>query len=152
MNELFFNKEALQKLIPHRSPMLLVDTMSVVSPDEARGTYYVNGDEFFLQGHYPDHPIVPGNILTEMLAQLGAALVNYKNCLSDAPYSNLRKDKTPMLAGLNNFRFKSPVKPGDTVELQITLTKDAGLVVCGEAEAFVSGQLAVSGEITVVFI
>ena len=152
MNELFFNRETLQKLIPHRSPMLLVDSMSVVNPDEASGAYHVNGDEFFLQGHYPDHPIVPGNILTEMLAQLGAALVSYKNNLPDTPYSNLRKGKTPMLAGLNNFRFKSPVKPGDTVALHITLTKDAGLIVNGEAEAFVGGRPVVSGEITVVFI
>jgi len=152
MNDIFFNKDSLHDLIPHRSPMLLVDSVTIVNADEARGTCHVNGDEFFLQGHYPDHPIVPGNILTEMLAQLGAALVSYKNSLPDAPHANLRRGKTPMLAGLNNFRFKSPVTPGDTVDLHITLTKDAGLIVIGQAEAFVSGQPAVSGEITVVFI
>lgn len=152
MKELYFDREALQKLIPHRSPMLLIDSMSVVDDEEARGAYHVSGEEFFLQGHYPNDPIVPGNILTEMLAQLGAALVSYKNSLPDASYANLRKGKTPMLAGLNNFRFKNPVRPGDTVDLHIIFTKDAGLVVSGEAEAFVEEQTAVSGEITVVFI
>jgi 3-hydroxyacyl-[acyl-carrier-protein] dehydratase len=126
--------------------------MRVVASDEACGTYRVGGNEFFLQGHYPGNPIVPGNILTEMLAQLGAALVSYKNSRPDEPHANLRMGKTPMLAGLNNFRFKRPVRPGDTVDLHITFTKDAGLVVSGEAEAHVEGQLAVSGDITVVFI
>lgn len=152
MNEIFFNRDDLQNLIPHRSPMLLIDSMSIVNAQEARGTYHVRGEEFFLQGHYPLNPIVPGNILTEMLAQLGAALISYKNDLPNASFANLRKDKTPMLAGLNNFRFKHPVKPGDTVDLHITFTADAGLVVRGEAEAFAGGQLCVSGEITVVFL
>ncbi len=152
MSELFFDRDRLETLIPHRSPMLLVDHMNAVDANEARGAYHVNGDEFFLQGHYPGNPIVPGNILTEMLAQLGAALVSYKNSLPDAPYANLRRGKTPMLAGLDNFRFKSPVRPGDTVDLHIAFTKDAGLVVSGAAEAHVGGQLAVSGDITVVFI
>lgn len=152
MKEFYYNREALQELIPHRRPMLLIDDMTVINTEEARGTYQVTGEEFFLQGHYPDNPIVPGNILTEMLAQLGAALVSYKNSLPDAAFANLRGSKTPMLAGLNNFRFKSPVRPGDTVDLHITFTKDAGLVVTGEAEAFANEQLAVTGEITVVFL
>ena len=152
MKESYYNKEALQELIPHRSPMLLIDEMTVINTEEACGTYHVTGEEFFLQGHYPDYPIVPGNILTEMLAQLGAALVSYKNSLPDSAFANLRRSKTPMLAGLNNFRFKSQVCPGDTVDLRIIFTKDVGLVVSGEAEAHVGGQLAVSGEITVVFL
>jgi 3-hydroxyacyl-[acyl-carrier-protein] dehydratase len=126
--------------------------MTVENPDEARGTYRVTGEEFFLNGHYPGNPIVPGNILTEMLAQLGAALVSYKNSLPDAPHAKLRIGKTPMLAGLNNFHFRSPVKPGDTVDLRISFSKDAGLVVSVEAEASVGGRPAVTGEMTVVFV
>ncbi len=152
MKDLFLNKDALQELIPHRSPMLLIDSMTVTGAEEARGTYHVTGDEFFLQGHYPGNPIVPGNIISEMLAQLGAALVSYKNTLQESSFASLRRGKTPMLAGVNHFRFKSPVKPGATVDLHFQFIKDAGLVVNGEAEASVEGQIVAFGEITVVFV
>ncbi len=152
MKEIYFDRDALQELVPHRSPMLLIDSMTVVNAGEARGTYHVSGEEFFLQGHYPGNPIVPGNILSEMLAQLGAALVGYGGSLPGESHANLRRGKTPMLAGLDGFRFKSPVRPGDTVDLHIVFTKDSGLVVTGEAEGRIAGRLAVSGVITVVFL
>lgn len=152
MNEQFFDADALKDLIPHRGPMFLLDHMAVINSEEAHGVYQIRGNEFFLQGHYPHKPIVPGNILTEMLAQLGAALISYKNSLPDVPFGKLRSGKIPVLAGLNNFRFKLPVKPGDTVDLHIIITRDAGLVVSSAAEAFVDGQPAVLGEITVAFL
>ena len=111
------NREQIQTLIPHRDPMLLLDQVQILSPTEAKGIYHVRGDEFFLQGHYPGNPMVPGNIQSEMLAQLGAVLVSYNTSLEGHQYYNLRKGRTPLLACLERVRFKHADKPGQTLEL-----------------------------------
>jgi 3-hydroxyacyl-[acyl-carrier-protein] dehydratase len=126
MKEIILNVEEIKNLIPHRSPMLLLDQVRLQPPSKARSTYHVRGDEFFLQGHYPGNPLVPGNIQCEMLAQLGAVLVSYNSREEDHPYYRIRKGKTPVLAALNNVRFKAPVLPGDTIELSLVILKDPG--------------------------
>lgn len=145
------NREEIQNLIPHREPMLLLDQVQIVSETEARGSYYVRGDEYFLQGHYPGNPLVPGNIQSEMLAQLGAVLVNYNTSMEGHPYRTLRNGRTPLLAGLEHVRFKQAVKPGQMLDLKVVLTKDAGLVVNGEAMITVEEKLVASLELIVAF-
>jgi len=152
MNEIILNIDDIKKLIPHREPMLLLDQVRILSLTEACGTYFVKGDEYFLQGHYPDNPMVPGNIQSEMSAQLGAVLVCYNSSIPDNPFHNLRKNKTPVLAGLNNVRFKNLAKPGDIIELHINIIKDAGLIVIAEATVTVRGCITASEEMTVAFI
>lgn len=152
MTEAILNMEEIKNLIPHREPMLLLNQVEILSTAEARCVFYVTGNEFFLQGHYPGNPIVPGNIQNEMLAQLGAVLVCFNSRLPDHPYHNLRKGKTPVLACLNNVRFKNPVKPGDEMQLHFTITKDAGLIAAAEAYITVDGAVSVSEELTVAFI
>lgn len=152
MNEILLDLSKIQNLIPHRAPMLLLDEVKILTPSEASGTYLVRGDEYFLQGHYPGNPIVPGNIQSEMLAQLGAVLISHGSAVESHPYHNLRKGKTPVLVGLNNVRFKSPAKPGSTLELHITITKDAGLIATAEASITVNGSITVTEEMTVAFI
>ena len=152
MNEIILNPDDIKSLIPHREPMLLVNQARILTESEAGSSYFVSGSEFFLQGHYPDNPIVPGNIQSEMLAQLGAILIRYNSRMPDHPYFNLRKGKTPVLVCLNNVRFKIPVKPGDTMELHFKITKDAGLIATAEAYITVGDAVSVSEEMTVAFI
>ena len=99
------NKEEIKKVLPHREPMLLVDEMHM-EDDECVSRYEVKGDEFFLQGHFPSMPIVPGVVLCEMMGQ-GAALL-----LLD----QLNGESVPMFVGMENVRFKHTVHPGDIVE------------------------------------
>ena len=152
MNEIILNLKDIKDLIPHREPMLLLDHVRIVSLTEAQSTFAVTGNEFFLQGHYPGNPIVPGHFQSEMLAQLGAVLVCYNSRLPNHPYHALRKGKTPVLACLSNVRFKSPVKPGDTMELHFRIIKDAGLIATAEANILVGDAVSVTEEMTVAFI
>lgn len=108
------DREELMKILPHREPMLLLDT-AIQRGDLAVGWYFVRGTEFFLQGHFPGNPIVPGVILCEILAQTACVLVK------DAA----GKGKVPLYTGMDRVRFRSPVYPGDTVRAvcQIVRTK-----------------------------
>jgi 3-hydroxyacyl-[acyl-carrier-protein] dehydratase len=152
MDEIVLNIEEIKSLVPHRAPMLLLDQVRLRPPAEAYSTYQVRGNEFFLQGHYPGNPLVPGNIQSEMLAQLGAILVSYNSQDENHPYHRIRKGKTPVLAALNNVRFKAPVHPGDTMELHLTITKDSGLVASVEGAISAGEAVSLSLEMTVAYI
>ncbi|MBP3852202.1 MAG: 3-hydroxyacyl-ACP dehydratase FabZ [Erysipelotrichaceae bacterium] len=106
------NREEIMKILPHRHDMLLLDMVEDVD-GTAVGYYTVRGDEFFLRGHFPNRPIVPGVILLEIMAQSCCVL------LKDV----FQSGKTPLYTGLNNVRFKEPVKPGDTVIARCHITK-----------------------------
>lgn len=99
------NREEIMTILPHRDNMLLLDDAENKG-GTAVGHYTVRGDEFFLKGHFPGNPIVPGVILCEILAQ--SACVLMQDVMSEG--------KLPVYTGLNNVKFRSPVKPGDTVE------------------------------------
>ena len=91
------NRDLIKKIIPHREPMLLIDEVDMID-DVAIGKYTVRGDEFFLNGHFPDNPVVPGVILCEMMAQSACLLVD-TGC----------KKFTPYYTGLKNVKFKNKV-------------------------------------------
>ena len=131
------NREELKKIIPHREPMLLIDNVDMVEENLVYATYHVNGDEFFLQGHYPGNPVVPGVILCEIMAQSSCLLV-----------MKALKDRTPFYAGIDKARFKKQVKPGDTIEIYANITNSRGLLFYVHAEAKVNGQVCASGELT----
>jgi len=101
-----------QSVLPHRKPMLLVD--EVVRQNDAsilcRKTFH--DEEFFFQGHYPDHPICPGVILCECGVQAGAILLSGKIDTNDS---------VPVLTKLENVRFKRMVRPGETIEMSVDL-------------------------------
>ena len=128
------NREELQTILPHRDPMLLGDEVTL-DGDTARGSYQVRGDEFFLQGHFPGHPIVPGVILCEMLAQSACVLL---------------KDKTdgqiPLYTGLDHVRFRSPVFPGDTVQTTCRIVRSKGPFYFAKGEIRVEDRLCVSAD------
>lgn len=105
MIKMTLDKEGIKKIMPHRDPMLLIEEVSMTDEGEAIGTYRVRGDEFFVQGHFPGAPVVPGVILCEMMAQTACII------FADKP------GWTPLYTSLNNVKFRNPVKPGDTVTM-----------------------------------
>ena len=128
-------RQEIAAILPHREGMLLLD--EVYNDGEyARGLYRVRGDEWFLQGHFPDAPVVPGVILCEILAQSACVL------LADA----LTADALPMYTGLNNVRFKAPVLPGDCFETQCRLSRVKAPFYFAEGEGRVGGKLCVKAE------
>lgn len=129
------NREELKKILPHRDDMLLLDDAELVG-EESVAHYRVRGDEFFLRGHFPGNPIVPGVILCEILAQSACVL------LKDA----MEGGKTPLYAGLNNVKFRSPVRPGDTVEARCRLLRARPPFYFAEGEITVDGKRSVSAE------
>ena len=129
------NREELKNIMPHREPMLLLDEAECID-GEGCGKYLVKGDEFFLQGHFPGNPIVPGVIQCEILAQTACVLL--KDQMTDG--------KIGMYTGLKNVKFKSPVKPGDLFETKVHITKHMGAFFFAEGEGYVGDRLCVKGE------
>ena len=125
--------------------MLLVDSLEeeIVTNDNgevtryAIGTYHVRGDEFFLQGHFPDYPVVPGVILCEMMAQSCALLLGDE-----------LKEKRPLYTGIDKVRFKYQVRPGDTIVLRSTIIEHRRGLVLAKAEATVDGKLCCRGNLS----
>ena len=113
--------------------MLLLDDVER-KDGTAVGHYTVRGDEFFLKGHFPDHPIVPGVILCEILAQSACVL------MQDA----MSEGTLPVYTGLNHVKFRSPVKPGDTVETRCCIKRAKHPFYFAEGTVSVDGRLCVS--------
>ena len=129
------NKEEIMRFLPHREHMLLLDDAEN-RDGTAIGHYTVRGDEFFLQGHFPDNPIVPGVILCEILAQSACVLMR----------DSLQSGQLPVYTGLNNVKFRSPVRPGDTVETQCSIKRAKPPFYFAEGTVCVDGRLCVSAE------
>lgn len=129
------NKEELMRILPHREDMLLLDD-AVNEDGTAVGHYHVRGDEFFLRGHFPGDPIVPGVILCEILAQSACVLLAQQ----------MDGDKLPVYTGLNNVKFRSPVRPGDTIETRCHIKRAKHPFYFAEGTVSVEGRLCVSAE------
>ena len=129
------NREEIMTILPHRDNMLLLDDVER-KDGIAVGHYTVRGDEFFLKGHFPDHPIVPGVILCEILAQSACVL------MQDA----MSEGTLPVFTGLNHVKFRSPVKPGDTVETRCCIKRAKHPFYFAEGTVSVDGRLCVSAE------
>ena len=129
------------KAIPHRYPFVMVDKIVEMSDDGTRavGIKNLTANEPFFQGHFPGYPIMPGVLIVEALAQTAAAAMRTR--------TPGVKDKLAVLAGIDNFRFRRPVVPGDTLRLEVALTKMRGPVGKISGRATVDGQLVAEGDI-----
>lgn len=131
------NREEIMQILPHRDGMLLLDE-AVQEDGEAHGFLQIRGDEWFLQGHFPGNPIVPGVIQLEILAQSACVL------LQDAAVGS--GTKLCLYTGLNNVRFKSSVYPGDLFETRCRITRSKAPFYFAEGRGYVGDRLCVKAE------
>ena len=130
------NKKEIMDILPHRDSMLLIEE-ATLDDGQAFGKYHVRGDEWFLDGHFPGNPIVPGVILCEILAQSACVLLD----------SGAGGNKaTPFFTGITSAKFKSPVKPGDTIETRCWITKSKKPFYFASGELHAAGKLCLKAE------
>ena len=132
--------EQIAAILPHRYPFLLVDRITHLEPGvRAVGRKCVSGNEAFFQGHFPQKPVMPGVLIIEAMAQVGAVAI------LSLPEN---QGKIALFGGVKNARFRRKVIPGDVLEMECTLTKRRGPVGIGECKATVNGELACTAELT----
>ena len=125
--------EAILAAIPHRPPMLLIDEIVEQDADRIVCRKAFRDDEHFVQGHYPGQPIVPGIILCEVAMQAGAVLLSQR--------AGEQGDRVPVATRMNNVKFKKVVRPGDTVQVDVTLNEQL-------ADAFfLTGKVTLDGKL-----
>ena len=131
------DREEIKRLLPHREPMLLLDTFEREEDGRCRATYRVPEDAFFCQGHFPGQPIVPGVILCEMMAQACLCLVGDELAGRIAVYRTI-----------DGVKFRSAVHPGDICEISgEILERKAGLLLCN-ARVAVAGRRCCAGTLS----
>lgn len=131
-------------VLPHRSPFLFVTAVTAVEPGvSAAGTWQLTGTEPFFAGHFPGRPTLPGVLMIEALAQLGALAV-----LLDPRYTG----KLPLFGGIERARFRRQVVPGDTLELRVTLERMSARAGKGHGTALVEGQKACETDLLFVIV
>lgn len=133
------NCNEIQKIIPHRYPFLLVDRIEKIDPGKgAIGYKNVTVNEYFFQGHFPGEMVMPGVLIIESLAQVGAVAILSKDN---------NKGKLVYFGGINKARFKHKVVPGDSLKLETTIIKQKGLIGIGKAVASINGKIAAEAEL-----
>ena len=134
------NSREIQEIIPHRYPFLLVDRILECEPGKsARGIKCVSANEMQFLGHFPGNPVMPGVLMIEALAQVGAV------CTLTVPEN---KGKLALFGGIKEARFRQQVVPGDVLELGCEILRQKGPVGVGKAVATVNGKTAASAELT----
>jgi len=129
----------IQAILPHRYPFLMVDRLLEVVPGErASGLKNVTINEPFFPGHFPGRPVMPGVLIVEAMAQVGAAALML---LEE------NKGKLALFAGIDNLRFRRQVLPGDTLLLKMEIMKTRGPIGKGRGTASVGGKMAATGEL-----
>lgn len=130
----------IMEIIPHRQPFLLIDTIEEMEPGvRAVGKKCVSYNEPFFAGHFPQEPVMPGVLIVEALAQVGAVAI-----LSQPEW----KGKTAYFAAIKEAKFKGKVVPGDVLTLETEIIKVKGPIGVGSARAYVDGKVVTQAELT----
>lgn len=131
-------------VLPHRPPFLFVDELLALEPGlSAVGVWNLSGDEWFFAGHFPGRPTLPGVLMCEAIAQVGAIAV-----LTDPRFAG----KLPLFGGLDSARFRRQVGPGDTLELHVTLDRMSARAGKGHGTALLHGEKACECELMFVLV
>ena len=131
-------------VLPHRPPFLFVDEITALVPGQsASGTWRLNGDEWFFPGHFPGRPTLPGVLMCEAIAQMGAIAV-----LTDERFAG----KLPLFGGLDGARFRRQVSPGDTLVLEVELGRMSARAGKGTGRALLNGEVACECELLFVVV
>lgn len=126
-------------VLPHRDPFLLVSEVTELTPGErAKGLWRLTGDEAFWAGHFPGRPTLPGVLMVEALAQVGAVAL-----LTDERFTG----KLPLFGGIEKARFRRQVVPGEVLELEVTLYQLSGVAGKGKGVATVDGDKACQADL-----
>jgi len=134
------DRDGIRAIIPHREPFLLLDEVTELRPGvRAVGRYLVKPDDWYLAGHFPGNPIMPGVLQVEALAQLGAVCG-----LAHPGFAG----KLALFAGIDDVRFKRIVRPGDVLDLECQITRLRGPIGKADASAHVGGELACRAALT----
>jgi 3-hydroxyacyl-[acyl-carrier-protein] dehydratase len=133
------DRAGIEAIIPHRAPFLLVDRIEEFVPGESAVGYLdVRDDMFWVPGHFPDYAVMPGVLIVEACAQVGAV------ALLSLPEN---RGRIAFFAGFDGVRFKRQVRPGDVLRMECTITKRRGPIGFGDAKAWVGEELACSGRL-----
>jgi beta-hydroxyacyl-ACP dehydratase FabZ len=130
--------QAIREILPHRYPMLLVDRIEELEADRIVGIKNVTVNEPFFNGHFPDYPVMPGVLIVEAMAQVAGVLV-----LSQIPD---RKSKLVLLAGVDEAKFRKPVRPGDQLRIEMKLSKRKTSMAKMSGTASVDGVIVAEAE------
>ena len=133
------NRDEIKTILPHREPMLLIDEAVSNEDGTATAQYTVRGNEYFLQGHFPNHPIVPGVIQCEMMAQ--SACMLFADELA-------KEGVLAVYTGIDKVRFRHMVKPGDTVRIDVKPLRSCPPLYTVHAELRVGDVLCTSGDLS----
>ncbi len=133
------DREGVMAIIPHRDPFLLVDRIESCEPGvSAVGYHDVREDMFWVPGHFPDYAVMPGVLIVEACAQVGAvALLSLEE----------NQGRIALFGGIDGVRFKRQVRPGETLRMECEITKRRGPIGFGAAKAWVGDELACAGEL-----
>lgn len=129
------DRDKIKEIIPHREPMLLVDSAELTGENRAKSRYLVRGDEWFLKGHFPGNPVVPGVVLCEIMAQSCCVIL-----------AEVIRGRTAYLTGLDNAKFRSTVLPGDEIITECELLKTKEPFYFARGSAYVRGKLCARAE------
>ena len=129
----------IEKILPHRYPFLLVDRILELDDRRVVGIKNFTMNEWFFVGHFPGHPIVPGVLVIEAMAQVGGFLLLKR--------VEEREKKLVYFAGIDNARFRKPVRPGDTVRFELDLVRLRGGTCKMRGEAYVDGELVADADL-----